>query len=700
MEFPIFHLDGTGNRLLIAVVAILHVLINHALAVGAFPLIVWFEYLGIRNADPRWDRQARRLLKVCFIVTTTVGALSGVGIWFSVALVNPAAIASLIRVFFWAWFLEWLVFITEVGLILAYFLTWDRLRGEQKRLHLRIGVALAIFSWITMAIITAILGFMMDPGAWLEGRSFFAAVFNPLYFPQLAFRTLVSFVSGGLFVWFLLLWDRDPDRDFRGRVVRTTAAWVLGWAPFLVWAGSLYQARIPAAMQANVPTALMTQQYAEWSHRMVQFNIFLVCGTMVIALGGMIRPRHIPRIALALPFGALLFLLAEFERVREFIRKPYVIAGYMYANGLRTVDVPLFRRDGLLNHATYVSVREVNPFNRLEAGREVFRLACTRCHTTSGINGIVGQLNAMFANRTPDREAIEALLDGLHGSRPYMPPFPGNPAERRALAEYLIDLRTNPKPLDGAQAGIAAASLPAPPERASALATGLTEGAIGPSQEAFAALADQGDPYADAVLDHWFGRLEQERVPPALRLDLLEAAALRPGLKPRASACLAARATAPLAERFGHLLEGGDATRGREWFVQKACVSCHRLDGRGGNVGPDLTALAGKRTRAEWLESIVDPNARISEGFKSVSAVTIEGTVVTGILRSETADALELLLANGQTVRIPADEIEERLPGPSMMPTGFGTSLQPAELRDLVELLARPPAVSPAPSRD
>ena len=93
-------------------------------------------------------------------------------------------------------------------------------------------------------------------------------------------------------------------------------------------------------------------------------------------------------------------------------------------------------------------------------------------------------------------------------------------------------------------------------------------------------------------------------------------------------------------------------------------------------------------------------NARIAEGYKSVSVVTIEGTVVTGILRGETADALELLLANGQVVRVPTDEVEERLPGPSMMPTGFGTSLQPAELRDLVELLSRPPVASPVLSRD
>ena len=36
MDFPIFHLDFIGNRLLVAIIAILHTLINHPMAVGGF----------------------------------------------------------------------------------------------------------------------------------------------------------------------------------------------------------------------------------------------------------------------------------------------------------------------------------------------------------------------------------------------------------------------------------------------------------------------------------------------------------------------------------------------------------------------------------------------------------------------------------------------------------------------------------------
>lgn len=55
---PIFHLDFMNDRLLIAAIAILHILINHALAVGFIPLVTYMEWLGFKNNDERWDRLA------------------------------------------------------------------------------------------------------------------------------------------------------------------------------------------------------------------------------------------------------------------------------------------------------------------------------------------------------------------------------------------------------------------------------------------------------------------------------------------------------------------------------------------------------------------------------------------------------------------------------------------------------------------
>ena len=78
MDFPVFHLDFFGNRWLIATIAILHVLINHGLAVGMMPLVAAMEWYGHKKQDPRWDRLAYKILFFCFLITTTVGALTGV----------------------------------------------------------------------------------------------------------------------------------------------------------------------------------------------------------------------------------------------------------------------------------------------------------------------------------------------------------------------------------------------------------------------------------------------------------------------------------------------------------------------------------------------------------------------------------------------------------------------------------------------
>ncbi len=95
------------------------------------PLVTFLEWWGHRRGDQRWDTLAYRILTVCFVVTTTLGALTGVGIWLSTSLVNPYAIGSPIRVFFWAWFIEWIVFVVEVVCIMAYYLSWKRMRDRK-----------------------------------------------------------------------------------------------------------------------------------------------------------------------------------------------------------------------------------------------------------------------------------------------------------------------------------------------------------------------------------------------------------------------------------------------------------------------------------------------------------------------------------------------------------------------------------------
>ncbi|UCD63852.1 MAG: c-type cytochrome [Candidatus Zixiibacteriota bacterium] len=443
MDFPMFFLDIAGNRMLIAVIASVHVFINHALAVGAYPLVTLMEWRAWRSGDAGADRLAYRVTFVLFIVTTSLGALTGVGIWFSTSLIAPFGIGSLLRVFFWAWFIEWLVFISEVILILAYFLTWKRWReGSLKKLHIGLGAALSVFSWFTMAIIVAVLGFMMDPGGWLADPSLFSALLNPVYLPQLAFRTTYALGVAGLCVWFMLFFFTEKGSRLRHNAVRMTSGWMLVWVVPFIAACLWYWKVVPDTMAANIDVALLTQRFQNWHETLATIMAATIAVLVLVALAGRLRPALMRGFILLVPFILGLWLLGHFERVREFIRKPHVIAGYMYSNGIKVADLPVFQRDGVLPYAAYVRHHGVTPANTVEAGRDVFLVACSRCHTTTGINSVTSKFANLYGEKPFNEPALTAFIETMHTGRTYMPPFPGSEAEVQALVAYVKRLQT------------------------------------------------------------------------------------------------------------------------------------------------------------------------------------------------------------------------------------------------------------------
>lgn len=458
MDFPLFHLDFIGNRMLIALTAIIHVVVNHPMAVGAIPLATLLEWRAWKKGIAGLDEVAYKITFVFFVITTSLGALTGVGIWFTTSLVNPAAIGSLLRVFFWGWFTEWIVFVVEVSLILWYFLSWKKYTGERKKTHIRLGVVLSLFSWLTMMIITGILGFMMDPGQWepyfklwTPESNMLTAFFNPLYWPQLAFRTPFALMTAGLFFMFLVPFFTKHNKALRGQVIRVLSIWTLAFLPLTVAAGLWYWQRIPGFMVSNAPVAITTQDYTQWYNTILVLLVAMTILIALIALLGTIIPRRLPRLSLFLPFIAAIALLGYFERVREFVRKPYVIKDYMYANGYRVQDYPLFKEDGILPHAAFVENKEVTEENKLAAGHDVFLLACSRCHTMSGINSINKRFSVLFPNREWQPEQVTAFMENMHNVRPFMPPFPGNQTELEALALYIVENQNRGFRVEGAQ---------------------------------------------------------------------------------------------------------------------------------------------------------------------------------------------------------------------------------------------------------
>ena len=462
MDFPIFHTDFLGNRMLFAIIAVVHVMINHALAVGFIPLVTFLELLGFREnkidrvRGMQWDELARKMMFVGFVITTSLGALTGVGIWFSASLVNPDAIGSLIRVFYGAWFTEWIVFMAEVILVMLYFLWWKKSNQSPraKKRHIIFGAALSVFSWLTMAIIVAILGFMMDPGNWLSQHTFIKGFTNPLYIPQLYFRTPLAMMLGGAFALFLIMIFLKKGNEIREKAISFTSLWLLIWSPVAAVGALLYRAAIPEAMLGNLPTALATMAFSKWYDSLLLVIIGSVMVSVLIALWGFLKPKKLPAFTLVVPIIFLFIFLGSFERVREFVRKPFIIGEYMYANGLRVADYPLYKKNGILPYATYVDTPRVTAENKLEAGRNVFMIACSRCHTANvkGINSVVKKFRQWSPPGVPlNAEAMKQYISKMHNVWYYMPPFPGNEAELDALTAFILHLDKHPQYIHGAQ---------------------------------------------------------------------------------------------------------------------------------------------------------------------------------------------------------------------------------------------------------
>lgn len=135
----------------------------------------------------------------------------------------------------------------------------------------------------------------------------------------------------------------------------------------------------------------------------------------------------------------------------------------------------------------------------------------------------------------------------------------------------------------------------------------------------------------------------------------------------------------------------GDVTAGRKRFVNGfgQCIKCHRLQGSGQSIGPDLDGIARKRTRQQLLDSVLNPSKEIDVKFASHKVLTSAGDVVTGLKVRSTQDEVIVRSADGKNHIIPTDQIEISKPTTvSLMPTGLAAGMTASELADLVSFLS------------
>ena len=135
----------------------------------------------------------------------------------------------------------------------------------------------------------------------------------------------------------------------------------------------------------------------------------------------------------------------------------------------------------------------------------------------------------------------------------------------------------------------------------------------------------------------------------------------------------------------------GEVKNGQRIFsnATAACASCHKINGQGTEVGPDLSEIGGKLAKEALYEAILDPSAGVSFGYEAWQLELKNGDEAYGLIVSETPEEVAVKNNTGVVTRYKKGEIKSRQQMKlSMMPSGLQQAMSLQELVDLVEYLA------------
>jgi putative heme-binding domain-containing protein len=144
--------------------------------------------------------------------------------------------------------------------------------------------------------------------------------------------------------------------------------------------------------------------------------------------------------------------------------------------------------------------------------------------------------------------------------------------------------------------------------------------------------------------------------------------------------------------RLSKLVEKtGDPAKGRAIYTQDrklACARCHRLEGMGHSLGPDLTRLWQTHSAGDVLLSLLDPDGNSSADYRIQKVTTKTGRTYLGLVLMETPEEVHLRDAGGREIHLKVEGIAKRVEGrTSLMTKPTVAALTEEELIHLVAFL-------------
>lgn len=446
MHYPWWHVPILTSPMLIAAIAVIHVLISHYAVGGGLFLAVEARYAH-REGRSDYLAYLKRHAKFFILFTVVLGAVTGVGIWWTIGLASPLATEMLIRTFVFGWAMEYVFFVLELVAGFLFYYYWDRL---PPKLHVTMGAIYGLSAWISLVLITGITGFMQAPGAWLEKQdSFWVAFFNPQFLPQVLSRTGGALLLSSLYVYLHASLVAKESGLCHLIEQRSTRPALLG-AVLITLGGILWFAMLPDSARAILEGAAPLNILAALLFALTVVVFFL------LYFGPLRNPGWLsPGFAGALLlFGFAAFSTGEF--IREAVRKPYIIYNVVLSNQIYVDQVPTQpideREVGYLEMGRWTSqfvrleypqatdgtridesqLLELPQSDRVRLGEVLFQYHCNDCHAEDrGYSAVAPLL------RGHTRAMILDTVVHLERAHFFMPPWAGTREEAELITDYL-----------------------------------------------------------------------------------------------------------------------------------------------------------------------------------------------------------------------------------------------------------------------
>jgi cytochrome bd-type quinol oxidase subunit 1 len=444
MHYPWWFVPHLTAPMLIAAIAVVHVLVSHYAVGGGFFLAIETRH-AYRTKNAEYLDYLKRHARFFILLTVVFGAITGVGIWWTIGLASPLATEVLIRTFVFGWATEWVFFVIEIVAAFLFYYFWGRL---DEKTHVTLAWIYAGAAWMSLVLITGITAFMLHPGQWLETGSFWSAFFNPQFVPQTIARTGGALLLSSLYVYLhasLVL--KKPE--LRDMIESRSARPALFGALMVTVGGVGWYVFLPASAKAVLASAAVLN--------VLVALIFALTGIVFLLLyigpyrnPGWLSPGFAGTLLL---FGLAATSTGEF--IREAVRKPYISYNVVLGNQILPEQVPELRDEGYLEGGTWTKafvadrypqamsdgrvdtarLLELPEEDQVVLGEVLFQHHCNDCHAVQqGYSAVAPLL------RGHTHEMIRSMVMHLDRAHFFMPPWAGTEEEAELLTRYLEEV--------------------------------------------------------------------------------------------------------------------------------------------------------------------------------------------------------------------------------------------------------------------